>query len=107
MCQELLWNEALVTGFYEGGALDKQDGFIHFSTVEQVRETAARHLSGVSGLLLIKVDPKTLGAALKWEESRDSQLFPHLYDRLSTEDVVSATKLPLGADGMQIFPDLD
>jgi uncharacterized protein (DUF952 family) len=107
MCQKSLWDDALASGFYEGGALDKQDGFIHFSTAAQVRETAARYLAGVSGLLLIKVDPEMIGDALKWEESRDNLLFPHLYDRLSIKNVVSATELPLGADGAHIFPDLD
>jgi len=107
MCPNSLWDDALATGFYEGGSLDKQDGFIHFSTAAQVRETAARHRAGEAGLLLIKVDPKTLGEALKWEESRNGLLFPHLYDRLSVKDVISATELPLGTDGAHIFPDLD
>jgi len=106
MCQKSLWDDAHAAGFYEGGALDRQDGFIHFSTAEQVRETAARHLTGVSGLLLIKVAPESLGDALKWEESRDKLLFPHLYGRLSVKDVISATELPLGTDGAHIFPDL-
>jgi len=107
MCPKSLWDDALATGFYDGSAVDKQDGFIHFSTAEQLRETAARHRAGEAGLLLLKVDPKTLGEALKWEKSRRNLLFPHLYDRLSIKDVVSATELILGPDGVHIFPDLD
>ena len=42
---------------YRGSADDLRDGFIHFSTVEQIRVSAAKHRAGQRDLLLI---PSTL-----------------------------------------------
>ena len=54
--------------------------------------------------MLVAVDPDRLGAALKWEPSRGSALFPHLYGALELEAVLSVVPLPLGADGRHRFP---
>ena len=43
------WAELLEKGATEGAPVDKADGFIHFSTAEQVAETAARHFCGRGG----------------------------------------------------------
>ena len=45
-----LWRAAEEAGRFTGAPVDLADGFIHFSTAEQVAETAARHFSGVAGL---------------------------------------------------------
>ena len=47
-----------------------------------------------------------LGPALKWEPSRGGALFPHLYGPLPVDAVLSAHDLPLGADGLHVFPPL-
>lgn len=107
MCPRADWDAALANGVYPGGELDRRDGFIHFSSADQVVETAARYLAGVSGLVLLAVDPARLGDALKWEKSRDNLLFPHLYTTLSPNDVESAVELPLGPDGHHIFPQIE
>ena len=70
-----------------GAPVDLADGYIHFSTREQVEETAARHFAGESPLRLLGVDADELGDDLKWEESRGGQLFPHLYRALTEDDV--------------------
>jgi uncharacterized protein (DUF952 family) len=76
------------------------------STAEQVKETAARHFAGQNDLVLLTVDSAALGDRLKWEPSRGGALFPHLYDVLDVKHVLRAEKLPLGADGRHVFPDL-
>ena len=43
---EALWASAEQSGRFEGAPVDLADGFIHFSTASQVRETAARHFKG-------------------------------------------------------------
>ena len=73
------WEAAAPSGAFDGSAADARDGFIHFSTAEQVRETAARHFAGQSDLLLVAVAAASLGDALRWEPSRGGALFPHLY----------------------------
>ena len=80
--------------------------FIHFSTAAQVAETAAKHFAGQSDLLLISVDARKLGNALKWEPSRGGALFPHLYGPLTVE-AVKCGDPSLGPDGGHVFPPLE
>jgi uncharacterized protein (DUF952 family) len=58
-------------------------------------------------LLLISVNASALGAALKFEVSRGGALFPHLYGELPLAAVLKAEPLPLGDDGLHIFPELE
>lgn len=106
ICPRRLWRAAAERGWFEGAPVDRADGYIHFSTADQVTETAARHFSGEHDLLVIAVDAARLGAALKWEPSRGGALFPHLYGPLSMAAVLWAEALPLGADGRHVFPAL-
>lgn len=102
-----LWREAEAAGRFLGAPVDHADGFIHFSTAAQVRETAARHFAGQNDLLLIAIDAGRLGSALKYEPSRGGALFPHLYAPLPLEAVLWVRPLPLGDDGAHIFPPLE
>ncbi len=85
-----------------GSPDDARDGFVHFSTSEQVEETASRHFAGEDGLMLLCVDSGSLTDFLKWEPSRNGALFPHLYRDLRIEDVMFARELPL-VDGRHTF----
>ncbi|WP_299811495.1 DUF952 domain-containing protein [uncultured Roseibium sp.] len=102
-----LWQEALDLGVFKGAPVDLADGFIHFSTAEQVRETAAKHFAGQTDLLLAAFDVSALGEILKWEVSRGGALFPHLYDQLDPASALWVKELPLAADGSHVFPELD
>jgi uncharacterized protein (DUF952 family) len=106
ICETALWREAERSGLFQGAPVDARDGFIHFSTAGQVRETAARHFAGAGDLVLVAVDADALDAALKWEASRGGDLFPHLYGVLPLAAVVWARPLPLGPDGRHVFPEL-
>lgn len=101
------WREAEASGRFTGAPIDVADGFIHFSTAAQVRETAAKHFSGQSDLLLVAIDGASLGDALKYEVSRGGALFPHLYGVLELKSVTWVRPLPLGADGTHLFPALE
>jgi uncharacterized protein (DUF952 family) len=104
ICRAEEWRAAEQAGSYPGSSQDVADGFIHFSAAAQLKESAAKHRAGQSGLVLLTVDPERLGPALKWEASRGNQLFPHLYGPLPTAAVVAVYELPLGADGRHVFP---
>lgn len=97
------WLATQARGQLTGAPVDIADGFIHFSTAKQVRETAARHFSGETDLMLLAVDPNQLGKALRWEPSRGGDLFPHLYEPLSLDRVAGVYQLPLGDDGAHKF----
>ena len=56
ICEDALWREAERAGVFRGAGVDARDGFIHFSTAAQVRETAAKHFEGAAGLLLVAVE---------------------------------------------------
>lgn len=101
-----LWSAAIDTGSFAGSAADVADGFIHFSTAEQVRETAAKHFAGASDLLLVAVPVSALGRSLKWEPSRRGDLFPHLYAPLPVDAALWTRPLPIGPDGKHVFPEL-
>ncbi|SON58339.1 hypothetical protein HDIA_4798 [Hartmannibacter diazotrophicus] len=99
------WDEAVSTGRYHGSPDDKHDGFIHFSTAEQVAGTLAKHFAGKTDLLLVAVDADSLGPSLKFEPSRGGALFPHLYGSLETAAALSVEDLPLGGDGQHLVPE--
>ena len=106
ICESALWREAERAGIFRGAPVDLRDGFIHFSTADQVRATAARHFPGAADLMLIAVDVVALDGPLKWEVSRGGDLFPHLYGVLPLAAVRWAKPLPLGGDGLHVFPEL-
>ena len=93
-------------GVFAGAPVDIADGYIHFSSAEQLSQTAAKHFAGLEDLLLIAVDDTQLSDALMWEPSRGGALFPHLYEALDLAHVSWVKPLPLGNDGLHQFPTL-
>ncbi|WP_366555903.1 DUF952 domain-containing protein [Aquibaculum sediminis] len=106
VCRAEDWAAVGASGGYRGSADDLRDGFIHFSTAAQVRESVAKHRAGQGGLVILAVDAAALGDALKWEPSRGGQHFPHLYGPLPPEAVRWVRPLPLGPEGHS-FPPLE
>jgi uncharacterized protein (DUF952 family) len=100
-----LWRAAEDSGVFTGAGIDLSDGFIHLSTGAQTRRTAQLYFAGQDNLVLVAIDQASLGDALKYEPSRDGDLFPHLYGPLPLTAVLSVRALPLGADGDHLFPD--
>ncbi|TNF19559.1 MAG: DUF952 domain-containing protein [Rhodobacteraceae bacterium] len=97
------WASLQARGSTPGAPIDRADGYVHFSTAEQVRETAAKHFAAEDGLVLLACDAAALGGDLTWEPSRGGALFPHLYRELRLEDVAWHCPLPLDRDG-HVFP---
>ncbi|MBV8756535.1 MAG: DUF952 domain-containing protein [Deltaproteobacteria bacterium] len=87
------WQAAEATGVFTGAPVDVADGYIHFSTAEQLPETLAKHFAGQRDLLLIAVEADALGEALRWEPSRGGALFPHLYAPLPVAAAVRITEI--------------
>ena len=96
------WRAAQARGVFEGSAVDLKDGFIHLSTAQQMRETAARHFAGPDGLVLVGFREEDL-RDLKWEPSRGGDLFPHVYGVIDTALAASQYPLPL-ENGAHRFP---
>lgn len=107
LVREADWRAARAAGEYRGSADDRRDGFLHFSTAAQLRATAAKHRAGVADLWLLEAEAAALGGALKWEPAGSPSrpgLFPHLYAPLPVAAVTRAVAVPLGGDGVHLFP---
>ncbi|MEK7245111.1 MAG: DUF952 domain-containing protein [Pseudomonadota bacterium] len=104
ICRREEWDAAVPTGAYGGSSQDAADGFIHFSTADQVVASAAKHRAGQRGLVLVEAAVERLGESLKWEPSRPGMLFPHLHGRMAVWAAVRIVDLPLGPDGRHVFP---
>lgn len=99
------WDLALEQGTFKGAEIDLSDGYIHFSTEAQVRETAAKHFANRDDLLLVKVETEPMARHYKMETSRGGALFPHLYAELPVANAVEWQELPLDEDGSHVFPE--
>jgi len=98
-----LWESRV--GAMPWAPVDRADGFVHLSDADQVRETAAKHFAGQTGLLLLDVDPAKLAPeTLKWEPSRGGALFPHVYGDVPVEAVARIRPLPWTEAGF-VFPE--
>lgn len=98
------WAELQSKGETLGAPIDVIDGYIHFSTIEQVKETAAKHFAGEEGLVLLGLESDDLDP-IKWEPSRGGALFPHLYRPIRLSDILWSKALPL-VDGVHQFPEM-
>jgi uncharacterized protein (DUF952 family) len=107
ICPASAWREAERQGVFRGSPDDLRDGFIHFSAASQVAETARKHFSGQAGLFLIAVDADALGDRLRWERSRNDELFPHLYGELDLGAVTSVLSMRTRSDGFHDIPELE
>lgn len=92
------WAKWQADGVFSGAPVDLADGFVHLSTAEQLHETAARHFAGQTGLVVVEVNLRALGEAVRWEPSRGGALFPHVYCALPIAAVVGEVSLPRDAD---------
>lgn len=81
-----------------GTDLDIKDGFIHLSAKAQLKETARKYFSGQDGLLLISVDLSKVNGEVKWEPSRNNELFPHIYGWFDASAVNWIKDLELTSD---------
>ncbi len=104
ICDRRRWEAAEKVGRFSGAEIDIEDGFIHFSTADQLPSTLALHFKGRNNLVLVAVDAVGLGEEIFYEEARGGTLFPHLYQPLSMKHVLWVKPLPLDKTGVHIIP---
>ena len=103
VCEEDDWESTKNNDFFVGSKTDQIDGFIHFSTFEQLKETLEKHFKSKSPLYLLEVETK--GLKLVWEISRNNQLFPHLYSPLPLNMVSQVHRIFMDDEGKHIIPE--
>ena len=109
VCEKDEWEEAKDRDFFKGSKNDQSDGFIHLSTSEQLKGTLEKYFKLKSYLYLLELNANDL--EIVWEESRNKQLFPHLYQPLPLTTVVKVYRIFLDIEGnhripKQVFNDL-
>jgi uncharacterized protein (DUF952 family) len=97
------WRAVEAAGRYQGSAKDKADGFLHFSTEEQLMGTLTRYYTDANDLVLVAVDAESLGDALKYEPSTAGALYPHLYGGLPLAAVRWFRPIVRDAEGWSRF----
>ena len=102
VCEKDEWEIVKNNEFYEGSNSDKRDGFIHFSTSDQLNQTLERYFKSKNSLYLLEVKSDDL--ELVWEKSRNNQVFPHLYKPLPLRLVSQVYRIFLDTKGKHIIP---
>ena len=103
ICTNEEWEEAKKKGKYEGSKKDKEDGFIHFSDKEQLKETFNKFFSKQKNLTLLKIDALKL-KNLIYEKISDGNMFPHLYEPFEISNVIDEYKIELSENGYHNIP---
>jgi uncharacterized protein (DUF952 family) len=103
------WERARSAGAFHGSAHDVRDGYIHFSTAQQLADTLRVHYAGALDqvLLYVRLDAVPENITWRWEPARQGELFPHLYGSLPITAVHRVEALALGEDGRHALPDLE
>jgi uncharacterized protein (DUF952 family) len=101
------WSEAQVDGEYRHSTMGKtldDVGFIHCARLDQVEVVASSAYRGERDLLLLVIDPTTVGGEIR-DENLDggSEPFPHIYGPLNLDAVVDVRPFPVGPDGRFVF----
>ena len=80
---------------YSGNDWDKQDGFIHLSTANQVEKTAKKYYKDVANPILLKLCYEDIAKDIKWEENSKGELFPHAYHEIRRDAFVKVIPISL------------
>ena len=103
ICTKSEWLEIKDKDQLIGSKKDLEDGYIHFSEEDQVRETFKKFYTNQKDLILLKVDTSKLEHLL-WEQASDGNMFPHLYSVLDMSNVVDEFEITLNDDGSNNLP---
>jgi release factor glutamine methyltransferase len=97
LCRRSEWLEAQKRGSFKSNSLN-QEGYIHCSQPEQLLNVANRFYRGVSGLVVLWIDPERISSKIRWETA-DGELFPHIYGPIDLAAVISVKDFHPGTDG--------
>ena len=105
ICTKSELQEAKNKGQFIGSKKDLEDGFIHFSDLEQVKGTLKKFFINQKNLILLKIDTLNLDHLI-WEQASDGTMFPHLYSQLDTSNVVDEFDIILDDEGNHVLPSI-
>ena len=103
ICTKSEWHDAKNKNKFIGSKKDIEDGYIHFSGVEQVEGTLKKFFFNQKNLILLKINTLKLKNLL-WEQASDGNMFPHLYSSLDISNIVDEFEITLSDDGSHNLP---
>ncbi|GAA4451947.1 DUF952 domain-containing protein [Phytohabitans houttuyneae] len=92
-------------GRFDGSPFDHESGFIHCSSRAQVGPTALRVFADEPALVVAAIDAEVLGDSVRWEESTDGGLFPHVYAPVPRNAVTAVHHVAGAAEVDRALPD--
>ncbi len=97
------WLQVKDNAFYSPPSLEAE-GFIHYSTGEQVTGTANFIFADALDLLVLEIDPTLVGHDVIFEDLYEAgQEFPHIYAPLPLNAVTNVHRLTRTADTQFLF----
>ena len=96
------WEQALDREVYEHPSL-LAEGFIHCSTRAQVLATARLHFAQEQELVVLHIVERRVKPILKFEPSRNGELFPHLYGKLEFAAIEDLSLLVRDDEGRWVW----
>ena len=88
------WGAFEAAGYFDGSPFDRDSGFIHCSSREQVGATAMRVFPREPDLVVAAVDTAVVGGSLRWEDAPNGGPFPHVYASLPLSAVAAVYQVP-------------
>jgi len=98
LCTHSDWLAAQEVGSHQPASL-VVEGFIHLSRPDQILKVANAFYRGLQDTILLWIDPSRLQGELHWE-SADGDVFPHLYNPLNLDAVLSTSDIKPDEDGI-------
>lgn len=98
------WAAFEAAGRFDGSPFDRESGFVHCSSREQVGATALRFFPDEPALVVAAIDADVLGASVRWEESADG-VFPHVYAPVPRAAVTAVYEVAGAAEVGRVLPD--
>ena len=75
---------------FRGNKLDINSGFIHLCTDQQIKETINKYFK-TEQTYIVKFKTSDLEDSLRWEKSRNDEIFPHYYGILESRLIIKIT----------------
>ena len=103
ICNKMEWIEAKKNMIYKGSKKDIEDGYIHFSNKEHLKNILDKFFSNQKDLVLLKIEALKLDNLI-YEQASNGEMYPHLYSSLDTSFVVNEYEINLNKDGSYDLP---
>ena len=82
--------EFKIKKLFRGNELDINSGFIHLSTDQQIKETINKYFKKEE-VFIVQFKVSDLEDSLRWEKSRNEEMFPHFYGTLRSSLIIKIT----------------